>query len=224
MLRRRNIKSGRLEQLSDKELKNSIFKFLGLDPDNPADQLKYKRDYNVFYLRVRNYNTLINPADPVKANEALFRILEYNAIGKEVPQYLQTILTTPAQSGKAFKARASVQPSLNIYAINAVERDFAGLFRDVPELKERYEKWKYGFNTKNGLDYGGWVIYVDKQTGEVISKAEAEQRSPSTYIVEYSKTVEEVKKYLNGLAKNLRAKLKEFKKSTGRNKKDYYGH
>lgn len=221
MLRRTNIKTGKLEQLSNKEIKAGIFKLLGLDPNNPADQLRYKREYNVFYLRVRNYNALQELEEPKLANETFLRMLEYQARNQELPNYIKQILQTPAQTFttsknvQGFSSRLSTNRAIKIQVDNE-EAIFKRLLDTNPSLKRRYNEWKYGFSGENG-----WVLYADKTTGELIGSSIILSLDPSTYETIYDITLQEVRDFLTLLADDLHARQEQLKKS-GRHKEEAY--
>lgn len=194
--------SGKTYQLNDKQIRQEIFRLLGLSPNNEEDKRVYKRRYDVLRQRVSNYNILTQPTNPVRTNEIMLKILRNQSIGNELTNQQQAILNTPAvSSGKFRRQYLSGDGKLRNNAIQITEFQFKGLLTASPTARRQYQNWM------NELIN----IYTDLETGEIISAKQANSLPANQVQVDLvyrSERVEvqEINQFLSKLALDIRHK------------------
>lgn len=104
MALRKRLSQNQYRQLTDKEIKKEIMLILGLNPNDREDNRKYKRIYDVYRLRVKNYLNQQNLSSiDIRANESLLRTLRRQINNIELTAEQKNILSTPARNTTSYK-------------------------------------------------------------------------------------------------------------------------
>lgn len=197
-------------QLTDREIKKEIMLRLGLDPNSPLDSKKYKKIYDVYALRTKNYSKLVNVQNAIRPNESLLRTLRRQNSNIELTAEQSGILSTPAQNLKQFNKRIATNDKRLInLGIEQLEKIFEGL---LTKNTRGYAAQYAEFKTEE-------IVITDliNEDGEIIGEyniTRGEQVPPklptgvkaSTYNLRIPRsdlTIEEVKSFLESLAYDL---------------------
>lgn len=130
-------------QLNKRDIKSEIMRRLGLDPESELDSKQYKKIYDVYALRTKNYSNLLNIEEKIRPNESLLRTLRRQQAGVNLTAEQRGILSTPAQNLKKFKERVdSNSEKLVNFGIENLERQYEGLLtKNTRGYAEQYEKF-----------------------------------------------------------------------------------
>lgn len=206
---RKKIGENQYRQLTDKEIKAEIMRYWGLDPKNREDQLTYKRRYDVYALRTKNYNKQQNLETPLRANEILLKTLRRQSMDIPLSAEQQNILSTSAQNSRVYAQRVERgDRSIQDQGILNLENTFNEfLTKNTRGYEERYRE----FRTKEVL-----IAYVIDNDGQVIASYNlTEGETIPDYYIEYNvetatervlrtdQTIQEVKSFLESLADEL---------------------
>lgn len=213
----RDPRTGNIRTMTNREIKSQIIELLETQRQVEITNADYKRLYDVYALKVANYNTLLQPETPVKANEALLRKLRREAEGKPLTAELENIEAVTAQSRTKFRRRIQAddlsQREIDL-SIQLVENRFKEMLQ-VPSIGQAYKK----FVTEDRLQY------IDEETGEIIDAVEASARGFKNVIVnrvEARKILRaaDILEFLKNEAIKLHNRKKRLARATGQSIRD----
>lgn len=205
--------------MTNAQIKKSIMRRLGLDPENSEDQKTYRRQYDILRKRVKNYETATASTEPIKVNELFLRTLQRKQSGKELTAQQQNILNSPAVNTGTYLRRLEANTDLKRQiGISNLEREFKGFLEKYPNGRKQYEVWR---------DSIAAVKYFDPITGEVLTANQIKGKTKNKdYLIQTftnleSATVEEVKNKLSQLAAELHNEQEKLYKAYKSNKNNY---
>ena len=192
--------------MTNAQIKKSIMRRLGLDPENSEDQKTYRRQYDILRKRVKNYETATASTEPIKVNELFLRTLQRKQSGKELTAQQQNILNSPAVNTGTYLRRLEANTDLKRQiGISNLEREFKGFLEKYPNGRKQYEVWR---------DSIAAVKYFDPITKN-------KDYLIQTFTNLESATVEEVKNKLSQLAAELHNEQEKLYKAYKSNKNNY---
>lgn len=152
-----------IKQLTNREIKAEIMNRLGLDPKSKEDQLYYKRQLNLQYLRAQNYSAQQYLKEPIAPNENWLSTLRREQAGIALTAQQAGIKATPAQNRKQYAARLERgDPKITEAGILNLERQFEGLLtKNTRGYERQYEEFRTREVTTQNL--------TDPKTGEIIA-------------------------------------------------------
>lgn len=169
-------KTNARKKLTNQQIKRETMLALGLDPSDAEDQKEYRRQYDIIRKRVKNYNQITANAQPLAANEVFYRIQQRKLGGADLTAEQQNVLNTPALNTGTFKRQ------LETGQRNAIELTLANQERIFNGLLSKWDKGREDYN--NWLNEVVQTNYIDTNTGEIITPAQAADLSEDAYTIE----------------------------------------
>lgn len=207
MALRKLTKSG-AGRLSDREIKAEIMTRLGLDPHSVADNITYKKKYDVVRLKTVNYSRQQMLETPIRPNENWLRTLRNQQAGAPLTAQQAGILSTSSQNTQAYARRIERgDQRITDQGILNLERQFNGLLtKNTLGLEKQYEEFRTKeVTTQNLVDENGEIIATynlsDGEAPAANLPEGAVLDTPHTErVLRTDQSIQEVKEFLETLA------------------------
>lgn len=230
MARRYLTQSGELKTYTKKQQREITMQRLGLDPESKTDNKTYKSIYNDLSRRTRQYSiqqkleTNLSPLDVLfdiankRSQIGIYpdvTLKNFKAQVTDNPNYsplIQNLYSQKLQSNTArFAERVARQPLYFIDKSIEYELRIFNNFLNTPGVSNDLE-------TFNNWLYEPITVYIDNETGEILTEAEAKGENGLIDLEAYTETtisrrdtikdIREVRNFLDKLSKSRANKYK----------------